>query len=210
MVQPWDYFHTPNTGHPGNLLTVESYLSRTENGTGNPSSGPNVMYAQPWFTGDVPLNVASFGLRVTTVGAAKVDLAVYEAKGERDIYPGNLIWQSSSAPEILPNNEVLYGSLGPVLKAVAQSFAAGKLFWFVTNTDGGTGAHTCAFTGQVLNYPAGVLGWLPASSVGANMLTVARTYTAGMPATFPAGAAPVGGAGGVNRVAPAIIVVPQP
>lgn len=201
MVQPWDYMHLPGAG-PGAGLTVENYLSRTENGTGNPSSGANTLYAQPWFTGDLPLNVASFGLRVTTVGLANVDLAVYEATSERDIYPSNRIWQSST-----PIN---YGVLGPVLRTVAQSFAAGKLYWLVTNTDGGTGAHASAFTGLALNFPAGVLGWLPASSTGANTLTVASSYAAGMPATFPAGAAPIGGAGFVNRVAPAIIVVPQP
>lgn len=203
MVQPWDYFQAP-----GSLpaLAVESYLSRTENGTGNPSSSPNQMYAQPWFTGDVALNVASFGLRVTGVGTAKVDLAVYEAQSERDIYPGNRIWQSTLA------NEIVYGSTGAVLRSVSlpMSFAAGKLYWFVTNTDGGSGSHICAFAGQALNYPAGVLGWIPASAVGATMLRVARTYALGMPATFPAGAAPVGGAGFVVATAPAIIVVPQP
>lgn len=201
MVQPWDYFHAPGAG-PGVGLTVENYLSRTEDGTGNPSSGANTMYAQPWFTGDLPLNVASFGLRVTTTGLANVDLAVYEATSERDVYPSNRIWQSAT-----PIN---YGVLGSVLRAVAQSFAAGKLYWFVTNTDGGTGAHSCAYTSFALNYPAGVLGWLTSGSVGATTLTVARSYASGMPATFPAGAAPIGGAGFVNRVAPAIIVVPQP
>lgn len=203
MVQPWDYFQAP-----GSLptLVVESYLSRTENGTGNPSGAPNQMLAQPWFTGDVPLNVASFGVRVTTIGTAKVDLAVYEAKGERDIYPGNRIWQSTLA------NEIVYGSTGAVLRSVSLplSFAAGKLYWFVTNTDGGTGEHTRAFAGLVLNYPAGVLGWLPAVSLGANMLAVARTYGDGMPATFPSGATPIGGATTFSGAAPAIIVVPQP
>jgi hypothetical protein len=206
MVQPWDYFHVPplDPGEPGFGLVVENYLSRTENGTGNPSSGANTLYAQPWFTGDLPLNVASFGLRVTSIGTAKVDLAVYEATSERNIYPSNRIWQSTLA------NEIVYGSTGAVLRSVAMSFAAGKLYWFVTNTDGGSGAHTCAFNGQALNFPAGVLGWLTSGSVGATTLTVARSYASGMPATFPAGAAPIGGSGFVNRVAPAIIVVPQP
>jgi hypothetical protein len=198
MVQPWDYFHAP--GASG--LTVENYLSRTENGTGNPSSGANTLYAQPWFTGDLPLSVASFGIRVTTAGAANVDLAVYEATSERDIYPSNRIWQSATP--------ISYAVVGPVLLAVAQSFAAGKLYWFVTNTDGGAGAHTCAFNGQALNFPAGVLGWLTAGSVGATTLTVARSYASGMPPTFPVGAAPIGGSLAANRVAPAIIIVPQP
>jgi hypothetical protein len=196
MVQPWDYIHRP--GESG--LTVESYASRTENGTGNPSSGPNVLYAQPWFTGDLAMAVASFGLRVTSLGTANVDLAVYEAKGVRDIYPGNRVW--------LAGSPINYGSVGTVLRTVAQSFDAGKLYWIVTNTDGGTGAHTSALNGQALNLPAGVLGYLPATTVGANMLSVARTYGLGLPTTFPAGAVPVGGAGFAVRTAPAIIIVP--
>lgn len=196
MVQPWDYIHMP--GSSG--LTVESFLSRTEHGTASVASGPNALLAQPWFTGDIDMAIASLGVRVTATGTGNVDLAIYEAISERDVYPGNRVWQS---PLAIP-----YSATGAILRTVAQSFTAGKLYWLVTNADGGSGSHVVAFAGQALTFPAGVLGWLTTDQRGANMLRVARNYADGMPAVFPAGAVPVAGPLSAQQSAPAIIVVP--
>jgi hypothetical protein len=188
MVQPFDYMH--KSGLAG--LVLQNYAARPDSSVGNPFSVPNLLRAQPFFTGDLPLALAQIGLNCSSIGLAKIKIAVYDCLSTRDVYPRNLLHDLG---------EVDLAATGPRMLPAAFTLAAGKLFWLVTNTDGGTGQYTSVASNNEASVPVGLLGTFisgpTTSSTGLSMgLSVARAYAAAptFPATFPAGAVPIAGA----------------
>lgn len=189
MVQPFDYMH--KSGNSG--LVLQNYAMRPDNGGANPASVPNRMLAQPFFTGDLPRALAQIGLNCTGIGLANVKIAIYDCLSTRDIYPRNRLHDLGS---------VNLAATGQRLLPAAITLAAGKLFWLVTNTDGGTGQYTTLASGNESSAPVGVVGvFISGTTTSASQLSmglsVARSFVAepGFPATFPVGATPVQGGG---------------
>lgn len=179
MVQPFDYMH--KSGNSG--LTLQNYAARLGGAGGGASALPNVLLAQPFFTGDLPLTLAQIGIDCTAVGTGNIQIGIYDCLSTRDIYPRNRLSLGS----------VDYSATGPRLTSASITLAAGKLFWLVTNTDGGSGTNSSVVSANEITVPVGVVGLvLPGAATGANTvalgLFIARAYGLGLPATFPAGA----------------------
>lgn len=207
MVQPFDYMHNsslpdPRTGLP--YLTLQNYAARPDSAGGNPSSLINTLLAQPFWTGDEPLSITALGINCQTTGTATLRIAVYDVPSTRNLYPGNLLHDFGV---------VDYAATGVRLASLSVTLPASQMFWIVTNTPGGTGAHVGVTSSNEITLPSGPLGTVvtsPASTSNAAAvgLFVASTYVAPptpMPATFPAGAATRNNQFGVY---PAIVIVP--
>lgn len=180
MVQPWDYIHKSGTAG----LTLQNYAARFASSTGAPSTNPNVILAQPFFTGDLPLDLAGAGIYCSATGTGKQRLAIYGCTGVRNIYPTTKLYDLG---------ELTYAATGARLAALAMTLPAGGLFWLATLADGGTGSHYSTDTSNPISMPSGVLGSVPFSGVNPPNIVgmcfeAARTYALGMPASFPAGA----------------------
>jgi hypothetical protein len=199
MTQPFDYIH--KSGNSG--LVIQNYATRVSVTGANPASVPNQLLAQPFFTGDLPLVLAEMGVNCTSTGTANVKMAIYDCLATRNIYPRNLLHDLGA---------ITLAATGPRMAASVITLAAGKLFWLVTNTDGGTGGYSgLTPSNTAFNAPVGVLGLhITGSTTASNELamglTVARSFGASpvFPAIFPAGAVTVGG----STHAPAIILSP--
>jgi hypothetical protein len=199
MVQPYDYIHKSGTAG----LTLQNYAHRWSSSTVTMTGAANLLIAQSFFTGDLPLSLAALGIYCTTIGTANQRIGIYDSTSPRDIYPKDLIHNLGSVT--FAGTGVRLADGGPI------ELAAGKLFWLVTLADGGSGAEYACFDSNSATLPAGILGSVPNSlgqppSIPAVSLTAARNYVDNFPATFPAGAT-VRGGGGTN-LTPAIVLEP--
>lgn len=198
MVQPQDYMH--KSGLAG--LTIQNYAARPTHGTGTCTLS-NFMLAQPFFTGDEPLDLAGMGIYCSATGTANQRLGIYECTSTRNLYPGALLYDLGT---------VTYGGTGERLASLAMTLAmtlpAGQMFWLVSLSDAGSGTHYSISSSNPSSVPSGVLGasgTSPPNTV-ATHLQVARTFASGLPATFPAGATVAGYSGAL----PAILLDPAP
>jgi len=189
VVQPFDYMHKSGTAG----LTLQNYAARPDLIVGNPSSLPDTLLAQPFWTGDEPLSIAGLGINCTSTGTATIQIALYDVPSTRNLYPGNLLHDFGV---------VNYSATGVRLASLSVTLPANKMFWLVTNTPGGTGQHAGVTSSNEVTLPAGPLS---VSSQAALGLFVSRSFALGMPATFPAGAATRNNQFGVY---PAIVIVP--
>lgn len=194
MVQPFDYMH--KSGNSG--LTLQNYAARLGGGGGSASALPNTLLAQPFFTGDLPLTLAQIGINCTGTGTGNIQIGIYDCLSTRDIYPRNRLSFGS----------VAYSATGPLLTSASITLAAGKLFWLVTNTDGGSGSNSTVVDGtNEITLPVGVAGLvLPGAATEANQVALGLFIAAAYgppPATFPAGADKRNNSGGAF---PAIIL----
>jgi hypothetical protein len=211
MVQPFDYMHNPGlvdprTGLP--YLTLQNYAARPDSVSGNPASLINTLLAQPFWTGDEPLSITALGINCLTAGTtlpiATLRIAVYDVPSTRNLYPGNLLHDFGV---------VDYAATGVRLASLSVTLPAGKMFWIVTNTPGGTGQHVSAVSSNEITLPSGPLGivvssFASVSNQAAFGLSFAATYVApptAMPAAFPAGAVTRNNQFGVY---PAIVIEP--
>jgi len=179
MVQPFDYMH--KSGNSG--LTLQNYAARLDFASGDANALPGTLLAQPFFTGDLPLTLAQIGIDCTAVGTGNIQIGIYDCLSTRDIYPRNRLSLGS----------VDYSATGPRLTSASITLAAGKLFWLVTNTDGGSGTNSSVVSANEITVPVGVVGLvLPSAATGANQVALGLFIAAAygpLPATFPAGAA---------------------
>lgn len=200
MVQPFDYIHKSGTAG----LTLQNYAARPDSVGGSPSSLPDTLLAQPFWTGDEPLSITGLGINCQTAGTATLRIAVYDVPSTRNLYPGNLLHDFGV---------VDYAATGVRLASLSVTLPANQMFWIVTNTPGGTGQHFGAASSNEVTLPSGPLGTVVSSPASVSNqaalgLFVASTYVAPptpMPATFPAGAATRNNQFGVY---PAIVIEP--
>jgi len=163
-------------------LSLVNFATRTTAGVGTASTHDGSIYAQPFFTGDLPLLVESMGIVVSTAGTAKLKLAIYECFSSRNLYPD---------ARLADLGELSYGVLGTTLLPAGLTLAAGTMYWLAVLYDAGTGAHQSTSDNNDDTLPSGPLGLVVgagSSGTAATGLAVVQAYASGLPATFPAGA----------------------